>query len=65
MKELTKIQILLKIPFYRKQLLLLLFFIGITNFYGQVKSMGLPEINNHKRTDYQGGTQNWDIDQYK
>ena len=31
--------------------------------FGQVKSIGLPEIRNYKRTDYKGGTQNWNIDQ--
>ncbi|MDI1256537.1 MAG: triple tyrosine motif-containing protein [Flavobacterium sp.] len=29
----------------------------------QVKNIGLPEIQNYKRTDYKGGTQNWGIDQ--
>lgn len=29
----------------------------------QVKSIGLPEINNYKKSDYKGGTQNWGIDQ--
>jgi DNA-binding CsgD family transcriptional regulator len=32
-------------------------------FVGQVKSIGIPEIRNYKRTDYKGGTQNWNIDQ--
>lgn len=32
---------------------------------GQVKSIGIPEIRNYKRTDYKGGTQNWNIDQDK
>nr|WP_315132311.1 triple tyrosine motif-containing protein [uncultured Flavobacterium sp.] len=41
-------------------LLLLLF---TTPFLGQVKNIGLPEIRNYKRTDYKGGTQNWNIDQ--
>tara|TARA_R110000868_G_scaffold21640_12_gene89868 strand:- start:5665 stop:8541 length:2877 start_codon:yes stop_codon:yes gene_type:complete len=31
----------------------------------QVKTIGLPEIRNYKRTDYHSGTQNWDIDQDK
>lgn len=31
----------------------------------QVKNIGLPEIRNYKRTDYKGGTQNWNIDQDK
>ncbi|MDR6966865.1 DNA-binding CsgD family transcriptional regulator/ligand-binding sensor domain-containing protein [Flavobacterium arsenatis] len=30
---------------------------------GQVKNIGLPEINNYKKSDYKGGTQNWGIDQ--
>jgi len=29
----------------------------------QVKNIGLPEINNYKKSDYKGGTQNWGIDQ--
>ena len=41
-------------------LILLLF---TTPFLGQVKNIGLPEIRNYKRTDYKGGTQNWNIDQ--
>ena len=32
-------------------------------FWGQVKNIGLPEIRNYKRSDYKGGTQNWNIDQ--
>jgi DNA-binding CsgD family transcriptional regulator len=32
-------------------------------FIGQVKNIGLPEIRNYKRSDYKGGTQNWNIDQ--
>ena len=31
----------------------------------QVKSIGIPSINNFKRTEYKGGTQNWNIDQDK
>ncbi|MDD5151580.1 MAG: triple tyrosine motif-containing protein [Flavobacterium sp.] len=42
--------------------LLLLF---ATSLFGQVKNIGLPEIRNYKKTDYNGGTQNWDIDQDK
>ena len=45
--------------------LLLLFLLGITTFYGQVKNIGIPEIRNYKRTDYKGGTQSWDIEQDK
>ena len=33
--------------------------------WGQVKNIGLPEIKNYKRTEYKGGTQNWNIDQDK
>ena len=43
--------------------LFLLLLISFTSFYGQVKSLGIPEIRNYKRTDYNGGTQNWNIDQ--
>ena len=34
-------------------------------FYGQVKNIGLPQVKNYKRTEYKGGTQNWNIDQDK
>ncbi|PJJ10769.1 regulatory LuxR family protein [Flavobacterium sp. 1] len=34
-------------------------------FFGQVKKIGLPFIKNYSRTDYKGGTQNWNIDQDK
>ena len=37
----------------------------VTTFFGQVKNIGLPDIRNYKKTDYQGGTQNWTIDQDK
>ena len=37
----------------------------VTTFLGQVKNIGLPDIRNYKKTDYQGGTQNWNIDQDK
>jgi DNA-binding CsgD family transcriptional regulator len=36
-----------------------------TAVFGQVKSIGLPEIKNYKKTEYKGGTQNWNIDQDK
>jgi ligand-binding sensor domain-containing protein/DNA-binding CsgD family transcriptional regulator len=36
-----------------------------TLFLGQVKKIGLPHIKNYSRTDYKGGTQNWNIDQDK
>lgn len=29
----------------------------------QVKEIGLPSIKNFRKTEYKGGTQNWDIDQ--
>ena len=47
----------------KRYTLLLLLILGATSFYGQVKNIGIPEIRNYKRTDYKGGTQNWDIDQ--
>jgi DNA-binding CsgD family transcriptional regulator len=46
-------------------IVILLLLVGTTPFYGQVKNIGIPEIRNYKRTDYKGGTQNWDIDQDK
>ena len=33
--------------------------------FGQLKTIGLPEIRNYNRNDYKGGTQNWDIGQDK
>ena len=39
-----------------------IFFIPMCIF-SQVKSIGLPDLKNYKRTDYKGGTQNWSIDQ--
>ena len=43
----------------------LLFFILTNVIFCQVKNIGIPEIRNYKRTDYKGGTQNWNIDQDK
>ncbi|MBW4360182.1 triple tyrosine motif-containing protein [Flavobacterium taihuense] len=34
-------------------------------FLGQVKKIGLPHIKNYSRSEYKGGTQNWNIDQDK
>lgn len=31
----------------------------------QVKNIGVPDIQNYKRTEYKGATQNWEIDQDK
>ena len=43
-----------------------LFFITLfPTVYAQVKNIGLPEITNYKRSEYLGGTQNWNIDQDK
>lgn len=50
---------------FSHRLFLLFFSLLVLPFYGQVKNIGLPEIRNYKRTDYKGGTQNWDIDQDK
>ena len=49
---------------YLRFKILVLFLFG-TSLFGQVKNIGLPEIRNYKRTDYKGGTQNWNIDQDK
>jgi ligand-binding sensor domain-containing protein len=51
-------------PFLNRFTLLFIFLLS-TTLYGQIKSIGLPEIRNYKRTDYKGGTQNWNIDQDK
>lgn len=47
----------------KKYRLTLLFGLIPLLFLGQVKNIGLPEIRNYKRSDYKGGTQNWNIDQ--
>lgn len=47
------------------KLISFLLLISSTLVLGQVKNIGLPEIRNYKRTDYKGGTQNWNIDQDK
>lgn len=49
----------------RFNLLFLLFFYQFCSLFGQVKSIGLPDVKNYKRSDYKGGTQNWNIDQDK
>lgn len=49
-----------------KHFIIFTFFTVFTSSsYCQVKNIGLPEIRNYKRTDYKGGTQNWNIDQDK
>ncbi|MDD5150347.1 MAG: triple tyrosine motif-containing protein [Flavobacterium sp.] len=53
------------IPFKKFFPLFWILFISYNSFFGQVKSIGLPEIKNYKRADYKGGTQNWNIDQDK
>jgi ligand-binding sensor domain-containing protein/DNA-binding CsgD family transcriptional regulator len=45
--------------------LLLTFLLPTIITLAQVKKIGLPDIRNYKRTDYKGGTQNWNIDQDK
>lgn len=48
------------------RLILLIVLLGLPQlFSGQVKNIGLPQIKNYSRTDYKGGTQNWNIDQDK
>lgn len=51
--------------FTKHLFILTLLLILSNNLLSQVKNIGLPEIRNYKRTDYKGGTQNWDIDQDK
>ena len=54
------------ITLFKKSYSLAIIFCMLTGIlYGQVKSIGLPEIRNYKRNDYKGGTQNWNIDQDK
>lgn len=42
---------------------IILVLIGVCNGFAQVKSIGLPALENYKRTDYAAGTQNWAIGQ--
>lgn len=51
--------------FSLRQYLFCIALLTITPLYPQVKNIGLPEIRNYKKTDYKGGTQNWNIDQDK
>jgi len=48
----------------RKSYFIIIFFTLFTSsIFGQVKSIGLPDVRNYKRNEYKGGTQNWNIDQ--
>lgn len=47
------------------QCLFYIFLISMIPLRSQVKNIGLPEIRNYRKTDYKGGTQNWNIDQDK
>ncbi len=47
------------------RLVVVLLFFTLISVQSQVKTIGLPEIRNYKRSDYKGGTQNWNIDQDK
>lgn len=51
--------------FTKSYLYILLLSFLTCSLFSQVKNIGLPEIRNYKRTDYKGGTQNWNIDQDK
>ena len=51
--------------FIKSLLILFVIFILPFSFFAQVKSVGLPQVKNYKRTEYKGGTQNWSIDQDK
>ncbi|MFV8373529.1 triple tyrosine motif-containing protein [Flavobacterium sp. LB2P74] len=46
-------------------ILFVLISVSQTPLIGQVKNIGIPEIKNYPKSDYKGGTQNWDIDQDK
>jgi len=47
------------------QCLFYILLLSILPLHSQVKNIGVPEIRNYKKTDYKGGTQNWNIDQDK
>ncbi|MEO6077848.1 MAG: hypothetical protein ABIP54_03610, partial [Candidatus Andersenbacteria bacterium] len=47
----------------RTSSIMLVIILFSTGLFGQVKSIGLPNIINYKKTDYNSGTQNWGIDQ--
>ena len=51
--------------FYLLIINLLSIILNPTSAFSQVKSTGLPLINNFPRTTYKASTQNWDIDQNK
>ena len=51
--------------FIKSVLTLFVIFILPFSVFGQVKNIGLPQVKNYKRTEYKGGTQNWNIDQDK
>lgn len=51
--------------FINKYISIFLFMIMPLTLFSQVKNIGLPGIKNYKRSDYKGGTQNWNIDQDK
>ncbi|PJJ08338.1 regulatory LuxR family protein [Flavobacterium sp. 1] len=47
------------------ELSMIFFLLFVTTFFGQIKSIGVPDIRNYKRSDYKGGPQNWNIEQDK
>lgn len=52
--------------FFIKCLFYFIFSLSASNtLYAQIKSIGLPNVKNYKRSDYKGATQNWGIDQDK
>lgn len=51
--------------FINSYLIQIVIFILPFSFLAQVKNIGLPQVKNYKRTEYKGGTQNWNIDQDK
>lgn len=49
---------------FKKYIVSIVVFISVFNScIAQVKSIGLPEVRNYKKSDYKAGTQNWDMDQ--
>lgn len=51
---------------YTKYFFITIFpFLSIFITSAQVKNIGLPDVKNYKKSEYKGGTQNWNIDQDK
>lgn len=49
----------------KRHIFIILFLLTINTIFSQIKGIGLPQIKNYKKSEYKGGTQNWNIDQDK